>query len=122
MDHHRQLAPSEDTLLIQPRPGEKGWKRYDDYLTSEEKYKDFILEIEYKYPKGGNSGVYRIADPKDPVNTGIECQVLDSFDDQTRRWGTMTTAGSFVRLADQEHVEEARGMEQDDRDLQRIPP
>ena len=74
------LPQKDGSLLIQPRPGEKGWKRYDDYLTSEKKYKDFILEIEYKYPKGGNSGVYfRIADPKDPVNTGIECQVLDSF-------------------------------------------
>ena len=82
------LPQKDGSLLIQPRPGEKGWKRYDDYLTSEEKYKDFILEIEYKYPKGGNSGVYfRIADPKDPVNTGIECQVLDSFGKPNEKMG-----------------------------------
>ena len=82
------LPQKDGSLLIQPRPGEKGWKRYDDYLTSEEKYKDFILEIEYKYPKGGNSGVYfRIADPKDPVNTGIECQVLDSFGKPDEKMG-----------------------------------
>lgn len=82
------LPQKDGSLLIQPRLGEKGWKRYDDYLTSEEKYKDFILEIEYKYPKGGNSGVYfRIADPKDPVNTGIECQVLDSFGKPDEKMG-----------------------------------
>ena len=73
------IPQKDGSLLIHPRPGEKGWQRYDAYLTSEKKYKDFILQVEYKYPKGGNSGVYfRIADPKDPVKTGIECQILDS--------------------------------------------
>ena len=52
------IPQKDGSLLIQPRPGEKGWQRYDDYLTSVKKYKDFILEVEYKYPKGGNSGVY----------------------------------------------------------------
>ena len=74
------IPQKNGSLLIQPRKGEKGWQRYDAYLTSEKKYKDFILQVEYKYPKGGNSGIYfRIADPKDPVKTGIECQILDSF-------------------------------------------
>jgi hypothetical protein len=73
------IPQKDGSLLIHPRPGEKGWQRYDAYLTSEKKYKDFILQVEYKYPKGGNSGVYfRIGDPKDPVKTGIECQILDS--------------------------------------------
>jgi len=74
------IPQKDGSLLIQPRKGEKGWQRYSAYLTSKKKYKDFILEVEYKYPKGGNSGVYfRIGDPKDPVKTGIECQILDSF-------------------------------------------
>ena len=73
------IPQKDGSLLIHPRPGEKGWQRYDAYLTSEKKYKDFVLQVEYKYPKGGNSGVYfRIGDPKDPVKTGIECQILDS--------------------------------------------
>ena len=73
------IPQKDGSLLIHPRPGEKGWQRYDAYLTSEKKYKDFILQVEYKYPKGGNSGVYfRIGDPKNPVSTGIECQILDS--------------------------------------------
>jgi hypothetical protein len=72
--------PQEDgSLLIQPRPGEKGWQRYDAYLWSEKKYKDFVLDVEYAYPPGGNSGIYfRVADRNDPVEQGIEAQVLDT--------------------------------------------
>jgi Domain of Unknown Function (DUF1080) len=72
--------PQEDgTLLIQPRDGEKGWERYDAYLWSDRKYKDFVLDAEYAYPPDGNSGVYfRVADRNDPVKQGIEAQILDS--------------------------------------------
>jgi hypothetical protein len=72
--------PQEDgSLLIQPRDGEQGWERYDAYLWSEEKYRDFVLDVEYQYPPGGNSGVYfRVADRNDPVDQGIEVQILDS--------------------------------------------
>jgi hypothetical protein len=72
--------PQEDgSLLIQPRPGEKGWQRYDAYLWSEKMYKDFILDVEYSYPPGGNSGVFfRVADRQDPVEQGIEAQIIDS--------------------------------------------
>lgn len=72
--------PQEDgSLLIQPREGEKGWQRYSAYLWSEKKYADFVLDVEYSYPPGGNSGVYfRVGDRDDPVNQGIEAQILDS--------------------------------------------
>jgi hypothetical protein len=72
--------PQEDgSLLIQPREGERGWERYDDYLWSEKKYKDFVLDLEYSYPPDGNSGVFfRVGDITDPVNQGIEAQILDS--------------------------------------------
>ena len=67
-------------MLIQPRKGEKGWQRYSAYLWSKKKYKDFVLHVEYKYPPKGNSGIhFRVGDLKNPVNTGIEAQVLDSF-------------------------------------------
>ena len=67
-------------LALKPRQGEKGWTRYDAYLTAEGKFKNYVLDLEYKYTKGGNSGVYvRIKDMKNPVATGIEAQVLDSF-------------------------------------------
>ena len=73
------IPQDNGTLLIQPREGEKGWQRYDAYLWSEKKYGDFVLDVEYAYPAGGNSGVYfRVGDPKDPVEKGIEAQILDS--------------------------------------------
>ena len=73
------LPQDDGSLLIQPRDGEKGWKRYGDYLWSHKKYKDFVLDVEYSYPPGGNSGVYfRVADLNDPVKQGIEAQILDS--------------------------------------------
>ena len=81
------LPQADGSLLIQPRKGERGWQRYSDYLLTEKKYGDFILDVEYNYPKGGNSGVFfRVGDPADPVEKGIECQILDS----TGKKGAMT--------------------------------
>ncbi|MBI60898.1 MAG: glycosyl hydrolase [Verrucomicrobiales bacterium] len=74
------LPQKDGSLLIKPRKGEKGWQRYSAYLWSKKKYKDFVLHVEYKYPPKGNSGVhFRVGDLKNPVNTGIEAQVLDSY-------------------------------------------
>jgi hypothetical protein len=73
------LPQDDGSVLIHPRPGEKGWQRYDAYLWSEKKYKDFVLDVEYTYPPKGNSGIYfRVRDVNDPVKTGIEAQILDS--------------------------------------------
>ncbi|MHC4404659.1 MAG: 3-keto-disaccharide hydrolase [Planctomycetota bacterium] len=66
-------------VALHPRPGEKGWQRYDAYLTTERKYRDFILDLEFKFGKGGNSGVFlRVGDPKSQVNRGFEVQILDT--------------------------------------------
>jgi hypothetical protein len=72
--------PSEGGVLrIEPRKGERGWKRFASYLWTKKKYKDFILDLEYSYPTKGNSGVFfRVGDIKSPVTTGIEAQILDS--------------------------------------------
>ncbi|MDG2012409.1 MAG: DUF1080 domain-containing protein [Pirellulaceae bacterium] len=72
--------PQEDgSLLIQPRVGENGWQRYDAYLWSEKQYGDFVLDLEYTYPAGGNSGVFfRVSDCANPVEQGSEIQILDS--------------------------------------------
>ncbi len=81
------IALEDGVLMIKPRPGEKGWQRYDAYLWSEKKYGDFILDLEYSYPRGGNSGVFfRVGDIENPVRTGIEAQILDS----SRHEGAMT--------------------------------
>lgn len=46
---------------------------------SKEKYGDFILACDFKVSAGCNSGIFiRTGDAKDPVQTGIEIQVLDS--------------------------------------------
>lgn len=73
------LTKPDGVLLIQPRPGEKGWQRYSAYLWSKKKYGDFIWDLEYSYPSGGNSGVFfRVGSLENPVETGIEAQILDS--------------------------------------------
>ncbi|GAB4465865.1 MAG: hypothetical protein OHK0029_36830 [Armatimonadaceae bacterium] len=49
------------------------------YLRTAEKYEDYVLALEFNVDKGVNSGVFiRWSNPNDPVNTGIEVQVLDS--------------------------------------------
>tara|TARA_Y100000994_G_scaffold247051_1_gene251600 strand:- start:766 stop:1386 length:621 start_codon:yes stop_codon:yes gene_type:complete len=74
------LPQKDGSLLIKPRSGERGWQRYSAYLWSKKKYKDFVLHVEYKYPPKGNSGIhFRVGNLKNPVNTGIEAQVLDSY-------------------------------------------
>jgi len=73
------FAAGDGVLAIEPREGEHGWQRYDDYIWYEKPYGDFVLELEFKIPKKGNSGVFfRVGDVKDPVKTGIEVQILDS--------------------------------------------
>ncbi|WP_338687708.1 DUF1080 domain-containing protein [Haloferula helveola] len=67
-------------LTLKPRPGETGWKRFGDYIMTERKYGDFVLELDFKFENTGNSGVFmRVADPMSPVDTGFEVQILDTF-------------------------------------------
>lgn len=73
------FAEDKGVLAIVPRPGEEGWQRFDAYLWSEKQYGDFALDVEYKIPPGGNSGIFvRVKDLKDPVETGIEVQISDA--------------------------------------------
>jgi len=66
-------------VALHPRPGEHGWQRYDAYLTTARKYKDFVIDLEFKINKGGNSGVFlRVGDPKSQVKSGFEVQILDT--------------------------------------------
>jgi hypothetical protein len=70
----------DGVLELQPREGEAGWKRFEDYLYTNQQYSDYVLRLEYRLSKeGGNSGVFvRIGDRENPVNTGMEVQILDS--------------------------------------------
>lgn len=74
------FANDKGELEIKPREGEKGWKRFDAYLYSKKKYRSFVFDFEFKYPKGGNSGFhFRIADRKEPVTSGFEVQINDIY-------------------------------------------
>jgi len=49
-------------------------------LYSNDQYKNFVLRIDFKMSPNANSGVFvRIWDRNDPVNTGMEIQILDSY-------------------------------------------
>jgi len=69
----------DNVIALEPRPGEHGWTRYHAYLTTDRKYKDFIIDLEFKFKKRGNSGVFlRVGDPKSQVKSGFEVQILDT--------------------------------------------
>ena len=48
------------------------------YIWTEGTYGDFILELEFKISRGCNSGLFFRADRSNPVQAGLEIQVLDS--------------------------------------------
>ncbi len=61
------------TLLCEKGPKEKG-----GWLTTDKEYGDFVLRLEWRIPKNGNSGV-GLRYPKDgePAHEGMEIQILD---------------------------------------------
>ena len=67
--------------LTVKRENPDGQEHNLDYLWTEERYGDFILELEVKVIEGTNSGVFfRTDDIMDPVYTGLEIQVTNSYD------------------------------------------
>ena len=73
------VVEKDNTITLKPRPGEHGWTRYKDYLTTNRQYANFILDLEFKFNKDGNSGVFmRIGNLKDHVKYGFEVQILDT--------------------------------------------
>jgi hypothetical protein len=73
------VVETDGNVALKPRPGEKGWQRYDAYLSTVKKYGDFVLDLEFKFEPKGNSGVFmRVGDLKDHVKSGFEVQILDT--------------------------------------------
>ncbi len=94
----------DGSLYLEPRPGEKGWQRYNAYLRLKEDYTDFVFDFEYKHEAGGNSGFYfRVADEADPVASGFEVQILDCWGKeelgQHDLGGVIKTAGPLVNAS-----------------------
>lgn len=81
-------------VTLEPRPGEKGWTRYDSYLWLNDKYKDFEIEFEYKVEPRGNSGFYfNVGDKADPVAKGIEVQIYDAPQSKDAKLTDHTSGG-----------------------------
>ncbi len=60
-------------------------------LMYDKQFGDFILKCDVKMPEHCNSGVFfRIGEPKDPVQTGFEIQVLNNNSSISRNsWGSI---------------------------------
>ncbi len=69
----------ENGELTVKRDNPDGQEHNLDYLWTEDRYGDFILDLEFKVVDGTNSGVFfRTDDVMDPVWTGLEVQVTSS--------------------------------------------
>jgi hypothetical protein len=70
----------QDGVLTVRRKNMDGQEHNFDYLWTKDPYGDFILDLEFKVVEGTNSGIFfRTSDLKDPVYTGIEVQVANSY-------------------------------------------
>ena len=73
----KDLAGWKGTWPIED--GALAWKKGVGDMWTEDKFGDFVLDVEFKVAKGTNSGIFiRTGNPKDNVQTGIEIQIFDS--------------------------------------------
>ena len=50
------------------------------YLYTQDQYENFVLSVDFKIAEKTNSGIFfRWSDLNDPVHTGIEIQIFDSY-------------------------------------------
>ncbi|MBN1675844.1 MAG: DUF1080 domain-containing protein [Kiritimatiellae bacterium] len=55
------------------------WRPKSGYIWTEDRFGDFVLDLDFKLAKGTNSGIFiRTGNRGNPVQTGIEVQILDS--------------------------------------------
>jgi hypothetical protein len=79
-----------DKGLLFVEGGGGGW------LMTEKEYGDFEVRLEYKVPKGGNSGVaLRAPLMGDPAYQGMEIQILDDYADQYKNLRPTQYTGSI---------------------------
>lgn len=59
--------------------GNLAWQKGCGYIWTKEQFGNFVLDLEFKVSPKANSGIFiRTAKTGDPVQTGIEVQILDS--------------------------------------------
>jgi hypothetical protein len=76
---------------VTPKREFDGREHNADYLWTGEQYGDFIFDFEFKVAENTNSGVFfRTSDLSDPVYTGFEMQVNNSYESRAlHRRGTL---------------------------------
>lgn len=96
-DGNAAVWKAEDGMIVVE--GERG-----GWLTSDKTYDDFVLRLDWKLPKDGNSGVgIRFPAQGDPAHEGMEIQILD---DQSTAYGKLDPAqltGSLYYQAESKH-------------------
>lgn len=91
----------DGVISLTPRVGESGWQRFCSYLWLGKDYGDFECSFDYRHEAGGNSGFYfRVADPKDPVKTGVELQLLDCHAKPQLGWHDL---GGLIKFTKEGH-------------------
>ncbi len=97
--------------------GSESWKVEDGvivctgqgggWLRSEKEYGDFVLRMEYRISKGGNSGIFlRASLQGNPAYTGMEVQILD---DHGREPATWTTGAIYDVVAPKKNMSRPAG-------------
>jgi hypothetical protein len=83
----------EDGLLVCSGQG-SGW------LSSDAEYANFEVELEFRVPAGGNSGVFlRAPHEGNPAFAGMEIQILDDYDAQYANLKPTQYCGSLYDVA-----------------------
>ena len=84
---------AEDGVLTIKRRMD-GREHNADYLWTQDTYSDFILDLEFKIPERANSGIFlRTSDLGDPIQTGLEVQVANSYG--RKKWSKGGCAGAI---------------------------
>jgi hypothetical protein len=87
----------ENGVIALKREKYDGREYNADYLWTVDQYDNFILELEFKIPEQANSGIFlRTPDLSDPVYTGIEVQVANSYG--RKNLNRQGTAGAIYDL------------------------
>jgi len=86
--------------------GEKG-----GWLATHREYNNFALQVEFRVPPGGNSGIFiRAPLEGDPAYTGLEIQILDDYAEQGSRLEPYQYTGSIYGVqAPSERVSKKAG-------------
>ncbi len=100
----------QGVITLTPRPGEKGWSRFDAYLWLNDKYDDFEIMFDYKVQKGGNSGFYfNVGNRASPVAQGIEVQIYASHGKKGKRLTDHDSGGIIPGIPPQENAAKPQG-------------